>query len=93
MNGSQLVQLQTVHAKGSRKITDEEAVVKACEDVGIDPYAPKKVAGITELTKRIGKAKFNDLIGSYISMQLGSLVLVPRTDPREEAVNIEEGEK
>lgn len=93
MNGHSWSNYKLVHAKGSRKITDEEAVVKACEDVGIDPYAAKKVAGITELTKRIGKAKFNDLIGSYIAMQLGSLVLVPRTDPREEAVNIEEGEK
>ena len=93
MDGHRWSNYKLVHTKGSRKITDEKAVVKACEEVGIDPYAPKKVAGITELTKRIGKDKFSDLIGAYVDMQLGSLVLVPKSDPREEVVNIEEGDK
>lgn len=92
MNGHQWKGYKLVHTKGSRKITNEEAVIKACEEAGIDPYAPKKVAGITELTKRIGKNKINDLIGAYIAMQLGSLVLVPEKDSREE-VTIREGEQ
>ena len=92
MNGYQWNGYKLVHTKGSRKITDEEGVIKACESVGIDPYAPKKVAGITELTKRIGKDKFNDLVGAFVTMQLGSIVLVPKTDPREEVTNPSEGE-
>ncbi len=93
LNGHKWSKYKLVHNKGSRKITDEEGVIKACEQVGIDPYGPKKVAGITELTKRIGKSKVDGLIGAYINMQLGSLVLVPKSDPREEANIIEEGDK
>ncbi len=93
INGHKWSNFKLVHSKGSRKITNEEAVIKACEGAKIDPYAPKKVAGITELTKRIGKDKINNLIGAYITMQAGSIVLVPKTDPREEATIIEEGDK
>ncbi|MBE0700133.1 MAG: DUF2800 domain-containing protein [Acholeplasmataceae bacterium] len=93
MNGHKWTNFKLVNSKGSRKIIDEDAVVKACEVIGIDPYGPRKVAGITELTKRIGKDKLNEVIGPYIAMQPGSIVLVPKTDPREEATIIEEGDK
>jgi hypothetical protein len=93
LNGHRWNNYKLVHTKGSRKIVDEEGVIKACEQEGIDPYVPKKVAGITELTKRIGKSKVDTLIGAYINMQLVSLVLVPKSDPREEANMIEEGDK
>lgn len=93
MNGHKWTNYKLVHSKGSRKITDEETVIKVCEEAGIDPYAPRKVAGITELTKRVGKDKLNDLLGSYITMQVGSIVLVPKTDPREEVTHLEEGDK
>ena len=93
MNGHKWSNFKLVQSKGSRKIIDEEAVVKVCEATGIDPYAPRKVAGITELTKRIGKDKINELIGPYIAMQAGSIVLVPKTDTREEVTIIEEGDK
>jgi hypothetical protein len=92
MNGHRWSNFKLVHSKGSRKITDEDAVARVCEASGIDPYAPVKVAGITELTKRIGKDKLNELIGPYITMQAGTIVLVPKTDPREEVTNLEEGD-
>jgi CRISPR/Cas system-associated exonuclease Cas4 (RecB family) len=92
VNGHQWKGFKLVHTKGSRKVTDEEGVIKACENAGIDPYAPKKVAGITELTKRIGKDKVNTLIGAFIDIQLGSQILVPNSDPREEAKIIKEGD-
>ena len=93
LNGHKWSNLKLVHSKGSRKITNEDAVVKVCEEAGIDPYGVRKVAGITELTKRIGKDKVNGLIGDYITMQAGSIVLVPKNDPREEVTIIEEGDK
>lgn len=93
LNGHKWSKYKLVHNKGSRKITDEEGVIKACEQVGIDPYGPKKVAGITELEKRIGKNKVNALIGAYIRIQTGSMILAPKSDPREEANIIEEGDK
>lgn len=93
MKGHQWSNFKLVHSRVTRKITNEEAVIKVCQEVGIDPYASKKVAGITELTKRIGKGKINDLIGPYITMQTGSIVLVPKTDPREEVNVMEKASK
>ena len=80
-----------VVSKVSRKISDEKAVIKICEQEGVDPYANKKLAGITELTKRLGKDKFKEKINPYITIQEGSYVLVPNSDSREEInVNTEE---
>lgn len=82
-----------VHGKGSRKIVNEDAVIKICKSLEIDPYVESKVAGITELTKRLGKERFNSLIAPYLEMQAGSLSLVPDEDPRKEAEIIKEGDK
>lgn len=93
LNGHRWSNFKLVYSKSSRKIIDEDSVIKVCEESGIDPYAPRKVAGITELTKRLGKDKINELIGDYIQLQTGSIVLVPKSDAREEANIIEEGDK
>lgn len=74
-----------VHSKVTRKISNEEQVAKILKENGIEPYGTASLLGITELTKKLGKAKFNELIGPYISVQEGSLVLVPNSDSREEA--------
>ena len=55
MKGHNWSNFKLVHSRGSRKITDEEAVIKICKEAGIDPFTERKLAGITELTKRIGK--------------------------------------
>jgi hypothetical protein len=80
-----------VHSKVTRKISNEEQVAKILKENGIEPYGTASLLGITELTKKLGKAKFNELIGPYISIQEGSLVLVPNSDSREE-VTIENKE-
>ena len=90
LNGHKWTGLKLVHSRVTRKIMNEAGVIKACEDIGIDPYVSQKVAGITELTKRIGKDKVNSLIGPYITLQTGNIILVPTTDPREEVVILEE---
>ncbi|VEU80967.1 DUF2800 domain-containing protein [Haploplasma axanthum] len=82
-----------VYGKGSRKIVNEDAVIKICKSLEIDPYVESKVAGITELTKRLGKERFNSLIAPHLEMQTGSLSLVPDEDPRKEAEIIKEGDK
>src|SRR5690554_4427479 len=92
MKGHNWSNFKLVHSRGSRKIIDEEAVIKICKEAGIDPFTERKLAGITELTKRIGKDKINGLIGPYINMQAGSIVLAPISDPREEAIIKNEGE-
>ena len=85
MNGHRWKGFKLVHAKTQRKIGNEEAVIKVLKENGYDPYANQKVASITELTKRIGKKKFNELVNPYVTIQEGSISLVPESDIREEA--------
>ena len=56
MNGHSWSNFKLVHSRGTRKIVNEEAVIKICKEAGIDPFE-SKLAGITELKKRIGKTK------------------------------------
>ena len=76
-----------VYSKVTRKISDEIKVAEIVKAEGIDPYGPGKLLGITELTKKLGKNRFNELISPFITKQESSLILVPNQDPREE-VNV-----
>ena len=75
-----------VHSKVTRKITDEEKVKEILENNGISPLNPGKLLGITEITKKLGKEKFKELISPYVELIESSLILVPESDPRKEAV-------
>lgn len=72
-----------VQGRSNRKYSDEAAVAKAVIDAGLDPYEQKVVA-ITELEKRIGKSRFNELLAHLIFKPDGKPTLVPRSDKREE---------
>ena len=56
------------------------------ENNGISPLNPGKLLGITEITKKLGKEKFKELISPYVELVESSLILVPESDPRNEAV-------
>ena len=72
-----------VESRSTRKITDEEAVVRVVEAAGFDPYE-HKVKGITALSSMLGKNRFNELIGPFVEKQAGKPTLVPRADKRSE---------
>ena len=72
-----------VEGRSTRHFTDEEAVAKIVEGVGLDPYE-RKVKGITAMTTLLGKAKLNDLLGSLIEKAPGKPTLAPRSDKRPE---------
>ena len=73
---------KVVEGKANRKYTDEEAVAKEVQKLGIDPY-DHKLKSITEMTKLLGKEKFKVLDG-YIIKPQGKPTLVPDTDKRPE---------
>lgn len=50
---------------------------------GYDPYE-KKLVTITELQKRLGKQKFEELVGKFIVKPEGKPTLVERSDKRAE---------
>ena len=75
-----------VPSKVTRKIINEEKVKEILENNGISPLNPGKLLGITEITKKLGKEKFKELISPYVELVESSLILVPESDPRKEAV-------
>lgn len=81
-----------VYSKITRKIKDEEKVISLLKEAGFEPYSPSKMLGITELSKKLGKEKFNQIVGPYIQIVNGSITLANLDDTREE-VNIEEFKK
>lgn len=74
-----------VEGRSNRKYSDEEAVVNTLTTAGLDPYE-KKLLSITELTKKIGKNKFAELVEKYVVKPQGKATLVPSTDKRAELI-------
>lgn len=92
IKGQKYAGFKLVHSRVTRKIIDEGKVAKALEELGYSPYQTPKLLGITELTRILGKDKFKELVSPYISLQEGSLILVPDSDAREEVIITEENE-
>lgn len=72
-----------VAGRSNRKYADETAVATAVQAIGIDPFE-KKLLTITELQKKMGKAKFEEIVGKYIIKPEGKPTLVVETDKRPE---------
>lgn len=70
-----------VEGRSTRKYTSEEDVIKVVEGAGLDPFE-KKLLSITELTKRIGKARFIELVDKYVYKPAGKPTLVIDSDKR-----------
>lgn len=71
-----------VEGRSNRKYTDENEVIKTLQDNGLDPFDEPKLLSITELTKRIGKAKFIELVDKYVYKPTGKPTLVEESDKR-----------
>lgn len=72
---------KVVEGRSMRKYKDETAVAKTVSNAGFDPFE-KSVLGITAMTKLLGKAKFEELLGGFITKPKGKPTLVPNTDKR-----------
>ena len=75
-----------VEGRATRKYASEEAVAAIVSEAGYDPYE-RKVLGLTEMQKRLGKAKFDELLGALIVRPQGKPTLVPDSDKRPEMAN------
>jgi len=75
-----------VEGRSVRKITNEKVVtnILALEGFDKDDYAPRKLLGIGDLEKLIGKTTLADLVGEYIVKPPGSPTLVLESDKRPE---------
>ena len=70
-----------VEGRANRKYSDEQAVAFAVKDAGFDPFE-KKLLGITAMTALLGKKKFEEVVGKYITKPQGKPALVPESDKR-----------
>ena len=72
---------KVVEGRSNRKYTDERLVAAAVIAAGHDPYE-QKLLGITEMQKTLGKAKFDEILGRFITKPQGKPTLVPMSDKR-----------
>lgn len=81
LNGTEYPDWKLVEGRSNRKYTDEKAVADAVTSAGFDPYE-HKVLGVTAMTRLLGKAKFEELLGGLIEKPQGKPTLVPKSDKR-----------
>ena len=78
--------LKLVEGRSVRQITNEDAVAEALEAAGFTPdkFTTVKLKGLTDLTKMLGKAEFEAVVGPYVVKPAGKPTLVTADDPRPE---------
>lgn len=81
LNGKQWNGWKLVKGRSVRKYINEDAVAETVKNAGYDPYE-HKVLGITAMTRMLGKAKFENLLSSFIEKPTGKPALVPKSDKR-----------
>ncbi len=81
LSGTHYEGFKVVEGRSNRKYSDEAEVASAAENAGYDPYE-KKLIGITAMTALMGKKKFEEVLGSYITKPQGKPALVPEADKR-----------
>jgi len=86
LSGVRYPGFKLVAGRSNRKYADEAAVARVVSEAGYDPY-DKKLVGITEMTKRLGKKRFEELLNGLLIKPEGKPVLVPTTDTRPELNN------
>lgn len=85
--GKQWAGFKVVEGRSNRKYTDEEAVAEAAKKAGYEDIYKQSLLTITNMEKMMGKKKFNELLGDFITKPKGKPTLVPVTDKRPE-INI-----
>lgn len=81
LSGVEYDGFKVVEGRSVRKYKDEKAVAETVAKAGFDPFE-KTVLGITAMTKLLGKAKFEELLGGLITKPQGKPTLVPVSDKR-----------
>ncbi|MCH5203109.1 MAG: DUF2800 domain-containing protein [Oscillospiraceae bacterium] len=83
LSGKVWSKFKLVSGTSRRKYADENLVAAAVQKAGYDPYE-RSVLGISDMTKMLGKKKFDELLGELIIKPAGKPVLVSREDKRPE---------
>lgn len=81
LSGTHYEGFKVVEGRSNRKYSDEAAAAEAAKGAGFDPYE-KKLLSITAMTVLMGKKKFEEVLGVYITKPHGKPALVPESDKR-----------
>ena len=71
-----------VAGRSNRKYTSEAEVIKAATEAGYTDIYKTTLLGVGDLEKRLGRKKFNEVLGMYVIKPVGAPTLVPDSDPR-----------
>lgn len=74
---------KVVEGRSKRVFTDTKGVVDTAVANGYTDLYKKQLITLTEFEKMMGKKKFAELLGKYVTKPPGKLSLVPKSDPRE----------
>ena len=81
-HGKEWKGFKVVEGRSVRKYRDEDAVAEAAMDAGYKDIYRKSLITLTEMQKLMGKAKFEEILGSLVFKPPGKPTLVPVTDKR-----------
>ena len=81
-NGVPVKGYKVVEGRSKRVFTDLKAVVDTAMQNGFTDLYKKELISLTEFEKLMGKKRFAELLGPYVSKPPGKLALVPDSDPR-----------
>ena len=82
LRGVHIPGYKLVEGRSNRKYTDENEVIRVLQENNLNPFDEPKLLSITELVKRIGKAKFVKLVDKYVYKPTGKPTLVEESDKR-----------
>ena len=82
LRGVHIPGYKLVEGRSNRKYTDENEVIRVLQENNLNPFDEPKLLSITELVKRIGKAKFVELVDKYVYKPTGKPTLVEESDKR-----------
>ena len=83
ITGKKWTGFKLVEGRSVRKFVDDNIVATKVSEAGFDPYE-KKLIGITEMQKRLGKNKFDELLSGLLIKPAGKPTLVLESDKRPE---------
>ena len=83
MKGKKYDHYKLVEGRSNRKYVDETKVINVVKEAGYNPYE-EKLLSVTGMQSRLGKARFEELLGNLVVKPRGKLTLVPREDKHPE---------
>ena len=83
IKGKKYDHYKLVEGRSNRKYIDETKVINVVKEAGYSPYE-EKLLSVTGMQSRLGKARFEELLGNLVVKPRGKLTLVSRDDKRPE---------